>query len=117
MAMVPRAVLWVPEGPGEGTGITLSEGMMLVGRAPHNDIIVEEPGVSRQHAGIRGDRNGYWIQDIGSRNGTYVNGVPVEGEGQRLRNMDRIEFGGTNSRVQWIFREVGATVDNPQRPE
>ena len=65
-----------------------------MGRAITNDVAVEVTGVSRNHARIRADATGYWIEDLGSRNGTFVNGTQVEGEGQRLRNMDRIEFGG-----------------------
>ena len=81
-----------------------------MGRGPTNDIVVEEPGVSRQHAGIRNDEQGYWIEDLGSRNGTYVNGVELEGEGQRLRDADRIQLGGTDTSIHWVYREQGATV-------
>jgi pSer/pThr/pTyr-binding forkhead associated (FHA) protein len=41
--------------------------MTMMGRATLNDVVLEEPGVSRQHAGIRGDAEGYWIADLGSR--------------------------------------------------
>ncbi len=114
MATITKAILWVRRGPGQGSTISLSEGMMLMGRASHNDIVVEDPSVSRQHAVIRGDRDGYWIQDVGSRNGTYVNGSLLEGEGQRLRDMDRIELGGTNTSIQWVFRESEATMVMPR---
>ena len=92
-------------GPDEGMTITLSEGMKTSGRAPLNDMVVDEPGVSRQHAGIRGDEAGYWIEDLGSRNGTFVNGESVGTEPRLLRNMDRIELGGVNTPVHWLFIE------------
>jgi hypothetical protein len=41
--------------PDEGTFVPLSGGMTMMGRATLNDVVLEEPGVSRQHAGIRGD--------------------------------------------------------------
>lgn len=109
--MAARAFLIVKGGAAGGTTVPLSEGTTMLGRAPFNDIVVEEPGVSRQHAGIRAERDGFWIQDLGSRNGTFVNGQPVEGEGQRLRDMDFIELGGVQSHIQWVFRESGATVE------
>ena len=108
--MVARALLLVKGGDAGGTTVPLSEGTTTLGRAPLNDIVVDEPGVSRQHAGIRAERDGFWIQDLGSRNGTFVNGQLIEGEGQRLRDMDLIELGGVQSHVQWVFRESGATV-------
>jgi len=74
LAMPGEAILMVRGGPDEGNSIPLSEGMVMIGRAPLNDVVLEQPGVSRQHAGIRGDSEGYWVADLGSRNGTYVNG-------------------------------------------
>ena len=110
--MAPNAILWVRGGPDDGSTVSLSEsGTTLLGRAEDNDVVYEEPRVSRQHAAIRGGRDGYWLQDLGSRNGTFVNGVRVEGEGLHLRDQDTIELGGTHSRVQWVFKELGATVE------
>ena len=47
---------------------------------------------------------------MGSRNGTFVNGELVEGEGRKLRDMDRIELGATDADVHWVFKEMGSTV-------
>ena len=89
----------------------------MLGRAPLNDIVVDEPGISRQHAGIRGDNEGYWIADLGSRNGSFVNGTKIGGEPRRLHNFDRIELGGTNSPVHWVFMESQATLEIPRAPD
>jgi pSer/pThr/pTyr-binding forkhead associated (FHA) protein len=80
MNPAPQAVLLVRGGSGNGSTIALPEGMTMIGRAPLNDVILDAPGVSRQHAGLqhaglRGDRDGSWIADLGSRNGTFVNGT------------------------------------------
>ena len=109
MSLVPKAILWVRGGPEDSRTIELLEVVTTIGRAPMNAIIVDEVGVSRQHAGIRKDQTGYWIEDLGSRNGTWINGARIEGEGQKLRDSDRIELGGVSS-VHWIFRELEATV-------
>ena len=86
----------------------------MMGRAALNDIVVEEPGVSRQHAGIRGDSGGYWIADLGSRNGTFVNGERVGDDPRRLLNYDRIELGGVGTQTHWLFMESQMTVDIPR---
>ena len=106
-----RAVLLTQGGPDDGKAIGLPDGVTLVGLARMNDIVVDRPGVSRQHASIRGDRYGYWLQDLGSKLGTFINGERVEGEGQRLGDKDRIELGGTENAVSWVFREEAATED------
>ena len=114
MASAQEAILLVRGGPDEGSSIDLRAGMLIIGRAPLNDIVLDQPGVSRQHAVIRGDPEGYWLADLGSRNGTYVNGENVGVEPRRLSNFDRIELGGTNTTVRWVFMESQATVDIPR---
>ena len=116
MALFGDAILLVQGGPNEGSSITLSEGMTMIGRAPLNDIVSEEPGVSRQHAGIRGDSEGYWLADLGSRNGTFVNGERIGVDPVRLRNYDRIELAGTATLVHWMFMESQATMTIPLPP-
>ncbi len=113
MADFQSASLLVEGGLEDGTSIAIGNGVTWIGRAPENDIVVEDPGVSRQHAGIRQDTVGYWIKDMGSRNGTFINGNRVRGEGQRLNHMDRIELGGLEE-VQWVFQETGSFVSIPE---
>ena len=100
-------------GPDEGSTIALTRGLTRMGRAPVNEIILDQPGISRQHADIRGDANGYRIVDLGSRNGTFVNGERVGTEPCPLRNLARIELGGTDTPIHWIYLESQATVDLP----
>ena len=111
MAMTAEAILVVQGGPDVGSSITLTLGMTMMGRAPLNDIVLDDARVSRQHAGIRGDSEGYWIADLGSRNGTFVNSEQLPADPQRLRNFDRIALGGTDTPVQWVFMESQSTMD------
>ena len=113
MTTSAAAVLLVQGGPNEGAMVPLAEGMNIMGRATLSDIVVEGTGVSRQHASIRGSADGYWIADLGSRNGTFVNGVQVGKDGLKLDNWDRIELGGMDT--HWVFMESQETVE-AQRP-
>ena len=109
MAAGQRAILLVQGGLDDGKAIGLPDGVTFMGRARLNDVVVDEPGVSRQHASIRGDRRGYWLQDLSSIHGTFVNGECVEKAGQRLKDNDRIELGGANTGISWTFIEEKAT--------
>lgn len=62
-----------------------------VGRVPENDIVINNLGVSRRHAEIIEENGKYYIQDLGSVNGTYVNGQKVEKD--LLNDKDEILIG------------------------
>lgn len=62
----------------DGRRIPLGEEPILIGRLPTCDVPVEDPRASRRHAEIRPEPEGYAIVDLGSLNGTTVNGVPVK---------------------------------------
>lgn len=65
-----------------------------IGRASDNDIVLVDDCVSGRHARI-GFRDGcWWLQDLSSRNGTFLNGVAVEGA-VVLRDMDAIRLGNS----------------------
>jgi pSer/pThr/pTyr-binding forkhead associated (FHA) protein len=64
-------------GPLKGTSIPLSADQVSIGREPSNVISVVDAGVSRKHCLILQDGRDFKIQDLNSRNSTFVNGVPV----------------------------------------
>jgi eukaryotic-like serine/threonine-protein kinase len=73
---------------------------VIIGKAPGNDIVINDTGVSRQHATVRMQNGEYVISDLGSLNGVYVNGRKVtQEEAQQLRDGDKIQLG----RVKIIF--------------
>lgn len=66
-----------------------------IGRASTNDIVLSDERVSRKHAIVhRQDRNEYWLVDLGSGNGTFVNGLRVALPTQ-LKDGDSIAIGAT----------------------
>ncbi|NJN48835.1 MAG: FHA domain-containing protein [Alkalinema sp. RL_2_19] len=62
--------------------------------------------VSRIHADIRIEGDAYYIEDVGSSNGTYVNNAPLAvGSRHRLRPGDRIAF-GKGDKVSFLFQQA-----------
>lgn len=51
---------------------------LLIGRAPECQVVVVDRQVSRHHARVRRVEGGYLLEDLGSKNGTHINGTPVE---------------------------------------
>ncbi|MGW1373735.1 FHA domain-containing protein [Streptomyces sp. NPDC002446] len=49
-----------------------------IGRSPDNDLVIDDLSVSRRHAELRSGPEGFEIVDLGSHNGTYLNGQPVQ---------------------------------------
>src|SRR5262249_50412884 len=66
-----------------------------LGKAPHNQLVVSDPTVSNAHAVILSTSGDYSIVDLGSRNGTYVNGEKLGGEPRTLKHGDTIKLGAT----------------------
>ncbi|MBW2277432.1 MAG: FHA domain-containing protein, partial [Deltaproteobacteria bacterium] len=72
--------------------IDLGQGNFVIGRASACNLTVEDPLVSREHTRILVYPDRAEIHDMGSRNGTQLNGKPVKG-GERLRHGDRLRIG------------------------
>lgn len=71
----------------------LAKPRVVLGRSREADIRVPDDNVSRRHAEVRLEGDGYWIVDLGSMNGTIVNGKRVDRA--RLADDDRITLGST----------------------
>ncbi len=71
------AKLTFESGPFAGRIVALPNQMVTVGRAPDNDIVVGDPATSGRHGRIEVRGTAFWISDLGSTNGTLVNGEPV----------------------------------------
>jgi pSer/pThr/pTyr-binding forkhead associated (FHA) protein len=72
------AKLFLLNGPEKGRSFKLREGISFVGRSLDNDIQIEEKTVSRKHLRIMLKGDNYFITDLKSRNGTFLDGVSVE---------------------------------------
>src|SRR5437764_2347983 len=69
----------------------LTRDIITIGSAPLNHIVIDDPGVSAQHAIVARVAGSYWLKDLGSTNGTQVNGVSISDA--ELKNGDKIQFG------------------------
>lgn len=87
------AFLRVEKGTCPGQIIELRGDIMVLGRHPQNAIVLDNVAVSRHHARILENHGRYFIEDLRSRNGTYVNGDRTEGR-QELNDTDNIKICG-----------------------
>ena len=85
------ALLVVKRGPNAGSRFLLDRPVTSAGRHPNSDIFLDDVTVSRRHAEFRRENGEFWIVDIGSLNGTYVNRKPVQSA--VLANGDEIQVG------------------------
>ena len=69
-----------------------------MGRMPENDLVIADPNVSRQHAEVRPVGTTFVLVDLGSTNGTKVNGASVSQH--TLRTGDNISVGATTIRFE-----------------
>jgi two-component system, NtrC family, response regulator GlrR len=68
------------------------EGTTVIGSAPRADLVVAHPSVSRIHAELDPRSDGLWVRDLGSRNGTFIEGIRVTGG--RVPDGGELRLGG-----------------------
>ena len=71
-------------------------GPWSVGRSQENDIVVNDPNVSRKHARISRADSGFVVEDLGSTNGTLLDGAPIDRE--MIEGGDELTFGQSTAR-------------------
>jgi pSer/pThr/pTyr-binding forkhead associated (FHA) protein len=101
-APAPPGRLVVLASPALVVGASLEVGAvpLTVGRAGDNAVaLAEDDFASSHHARLESLRDGVWLVDLGSTNGTYVNGERVEGR-RRLAEGDVVRIGATDLRLE-----------------
>jgi pSer/pThr/pTyr-binding forkhead associated (FHA) protein len=98
----PSVELIVRQGPRPGQRFTLTQSTVTIGREVGNDVVINDPQVSRRHASLTWDGSHFIIQDLGSANGTFVNKERISGP-HSLQDGDLLGLGG---QVQLAFRAV-----------
>ena len=103
-----QPILLVHGGAKDGESVTVGKDTDVMGRLPENDVFVDEPVVSRKHAEIVRSDDGYFLRDLKSTNGTFVNSDRLQAEGdQLLRDGDEIRLG--NGEISFTFRHFAAS--------
>ena len=97
----PRAEgrLVLVNGDGTGAAYRLDSAAVTVGRGPSNDIALDDDFASTLHARVEPRQDGVWVEDVGSTNGTAVNGVVLSGS-RKLVPGDVIRVGETDLRFE-----------------
>jgi len=86
------SILTVLRGPEPGRVYPLESAQHVIGRSPEVAISIADPGLSREHASINRTAHGDFLGDLGSTNGTLVNGEKLS-DHHALRDGDRIQLG------------------------
>ena len=73
---------------------------ILIGRGAYNHVVLDDPRLSRQHSRVAPERDGCFVYDLNTVNGTFVNGVPTKR--QLLAAGDLISFGPCLFRLEWV---------------
>ncbi len=102
----PRLIGVMPTG--EKIEAMLNQPEIEIGKAPHNKLVVNDPTVSSTHAIVVVRDGGYTIVDLGSSNGTFINGNRQGGDAYTLQHGDKIQLGN----VMLTFRNPAETTEN-----
>jgi len=103
---MPRLIGVMPTG--EKIEALLNYSEIEIGKAPHNRLVISDPTVSSTHAIVLVRDGGYNIVDLGSSNGTFVNGQRLSSESHTLQHGDKIQLG----QALLTFRNPVETVEN-----
>ena len=89
--------------------------IITVGRDPENDIVLEDKKVSAKHLALNLNESGaYYVQDLGSTNGTLVNNIAIGSTPQKITPGDQVKIGDTV--LPWLeyFLEQKTTISEIQ---
>jgi len=92
-------ILVVVEGPRKEQRFVITNDGLCIGRQDGIEISISDPGLSRQHARVLLHNGAVWVQDIGSRNGVFVNDIRI-GRHQQLNVGDQLRLGGSAFQVE-----------------
>ena len=108
------AVLCVVRGDTPGSTVPLNDERCIIGRHPACQLVLDNPAISRHHAQVLESHGSYYVEDLRSRNGTYLNGKLLEGR-TSLADGDQVRI----SDVVLTFQETpsASTPETVSSPE
>lgn len=112
MQHAPAPKLTIKRQDGTSSELEWNKEVFSIGRDSANDLIIDHVLASRRHARFERSESGYYIHDLNSTNGTFVNGDPIKGA-HLLSDQDQIAIADTII----LFRDPEATARGPLPPE
>lgn len=97
---VSRLLVRVFPAGGGAYDTCLEEGQLVVGRSPRSGLPIADPLLSREHARLSREHDGWWVDDLGSHNGTFLNGQRLSAAA-RLRPGDVLTLGASRIAVRY----------------
>jgi pSer/pThr/pTyr-binding forkhead associated (FHA) protein len=101
-------------GPSVGRSYPLTDVIVTIGRDLSNDIVIQDPEISRYHLRLRRHKQTYVVEDMGSTNGTFLNNLPLD-EPQTLESDDVLKL-GTMVQLQYVCQPYEAS-ENEEEEE
>lgn len=89
----PPITLTMRKGPKPGRQFTFTQNAIALGRRDDNDVVIDDPQISRRHASLSWEEGAFVLRDLGSANGTFLNAARIT-EPHALREGDAIGLGG-----------------------
>jgi pSer/pThr/pTyr-binding forkhead associated (FHA) protein len=96
----------------ESVHAKLHEGDNAVGRELPTDVWLDSGSVSRRHARLTVDGSTVWLEDLGSKNGTTVNGKRVSAR-VKVEDGDELRFGAVLMRLRWALAAASTETLGP----
>ncbi len=97
------------EGPLAGQRVALNHASLSLGRNPEQDLVLDDNAVSSRHSELRLTDGAWYVTDLGSSNGTTVNGTELTTAPARLREGDMVQIGAS----LFVFRAGAAAEQAP----
>jgi HD-GYP domain-containing protein (c-di-GMP phosphodiesterase class II) len=107
---VGRAHIILQAGGHGDTATWEADQRLTIGRLPSSDVVLDDASISRRHAEILYTETGWTVRDVGSTNGTLLNGVRIGRVGQRLQQGDRLQPGKVVLTVSGLEEESHSPV-------
>ena len=114
MVTIRRANITFHGGPEDGMTLLVGHEPIALGRRPYNDVVIDHPTVSRVHARIQETPLGYVLRDLGSANGTYVNGKDVGVTPHLLRSGDSVTLADSRVALNFDHQPISTVVLRPE---
>ena len=100
-----HSYLTIHGGSRHGVVVHIRKITTTVGRHHDSDVVIDDPSIARRHAEITYSGEGYFVSDIGSKNGTFVNQDNIGKSQRRLENGDEIALIFQNSNLADVVRQ------------